>query len=94
MRSKIGPDAIAALAGLVPVTRASGKHRAVSFRWACNKRLRVALTTFADNSRHASPWAAAIYARARATGKDHPIRVDTEGVMGRRAGRAGVPGRR
>jgi hypothetical protein len=50
-----GPEAISALAGLVPVTRASGKHRAVSFRWACNKRLRVALTTFADNSRHASP---------------------------------------
>ena len=70
-----GPDAIAALAGLVPVTRASGKHRAVSFRWACNKRLRVALTTFADNSRHASPWAADIYRRARASGKDHPHAV-------------------
>jgi transposase len=67
-----GPDAIAALAGLVPVTRASGKHHAVSFRWACNKRLRVALTTFADNSRHSSPWAAGIYRRAIAGGKDHP----------------------
>lgn len=67
-----GPDAIAALAGLVPVTRASGKHHAVSFRWACNKRLRVALTTFADNSRHQSPWAADIYRRAIAGGKDHP----------------------
>lgn len=71
----IGPDAIAALAGLVPVTRASGKHRAVSFRWACNKRLRVALTTFAGNSRHDSPWAADIYNRARAAGKDHPHAV-------------------
>jgi len=70
-----GPDAIAALGGLVPVTRASGKHHAVSFRWACNKRLRVALTTFADNSRHASPWAADIYRRARASGKDHPHAV-------------------
>jgi transposase len=70
-----GPEAICALAGLVPVTRASGKHRAVSFRWACNKRLRVALTTFADNSRHASPWAAGIYQRARASGKDHPHAV-------------------
>jgi transposase len=70
-----GPEAIAALAGLVPVTRASGKHHAVSFRWACNKRLRVALTTFADNSRHASPWAAGIYQRARASGKDHPHAV-------------------
>ena len=34
-----------------------------SFRWACNKRFRVAITTFADNSRHASPWAAKIYQR-------------------------------
>jgi transposase len=70
-----GPEAICALAGLVPVTRASGKHRAVSFRWACNKRLRVALTTFADNSRHTSPWAADIYQRARTSGKDHPHAV-------------------
>jgi transposase len=70
-----GPEAISALAGLVPVTRASGRHRAVSFRWACNKRLRVAITTFADNSRHASPWAADIYNRARDSGKDHPHAV-------------------
>jgi len=66
------PDAIAALAGITPVTKASGKHRSVSFRWACNKRLRVAITTFAANSRFASPWAADIYDRARASGKDHP----------------------
>ncbi|SDX43320.1 Transposase IS116/IS110/IS902 family protein, partial [Saccharopolyspora shandongensis] len=66
------PDAIAALAGITPVTKASGKQRGVSFRWACNKRLRQAITTFADNSRHASPWAAGIYNRARASGKDHP----------------------
>jgi transposase len=65
-------DAVAALAGLTPVTKESGKHRAVSFRWACNTRFRVAMTTFADNSRHASPWAADIYKRARANGKDHP----------------------
>jgi transposase len=66
------PDAIAALAGCTPVTRESGKHRAVHFRWACNKRFRVAMTTFADNSRHASPWAAQIYADAIAARKDHP----------------------
>ena len=42
------------------------------FRWACNKRFRAAMTTFADNSRHASPWAAKIYSDARARGKDHP----------------------
>ena len=66
------PDSVAALAGCTPVTRQSGKHRGVHFRWACNKRFRVAITTFADNSRHASPWAAKIYNDARATGKDHP----------------------
>jgi transposase len=66
------PDAIAALAGITPVTKASGKQRGVSFRWACNKRLRLAITTFAGNSRHSSPWAAGIYDRARASGKDHP----------------------
>ena len=67
-----GPDSVAALAGVAPVTRQSGKHRAVEFRWACNKRFRRAVTTFADNSRHASPWAAKVYADARASGKDHP----------------------
>ena len=68
-------DAVAALAGASPVTRQSGKHRAVSFRWACNKRLRQALMTFADNSRHASPWAATVYAGARGRGCDHPHAV-------------------
>jgi transposase len=67
-----GPDSVAALAGVTPVTRESGKHRAVHFRWACNKRFRKAMTTFADNSRHASPWAAKVYNDARAAGKDHP----------------------
>ena len=62
----------AAEAGVAPVPQASGKHRAVTFRWACNKRLRVALTTFADNSRHASHWAAHFYQQARARGCHHP----------------------
>ncbi len=66
------PDAIAALAGVTPVTKPSGKQHAVHFRWACNKRLRKAITTFADNSRHASPWADHIYAQARARNHDHP----------------------
>lgn len=65
-------DQLAAEAGVAPVTHASGKHRGVAFRWACNKRLRQALTTFADNSRQASAWAAAVYAGARARGCDHP----------------------
>jgi transposase len=66
------PEQLAAEGGVAPVTHASGKHRGVAFRWACNKRLRQALTTFADNSRHASVWAAAVYARARGRGCDHP----------------------
>jgi transposase len=68
---------LAAEAGVAPVTYASGKHKAVVFRWACNHRLRRALTTLADNSRHASAWAAAVYANARGRGCDHPhaIRV-------------------
>jgi len=41
-------------------------------RFACNKRLRAAVTTFADNSRHASPWAAQIYQSARKRGCSHP----------------------
>jgi len=68
-------DQLAAEAGVAPVTYASGKSRGVGFRWACNKRLRRALTCFADNSRHASAWAADVYARARARGCDHPHAV-------------------
>jgi len=63
---------LAAEAGVAPVTYASGKHKSVVFRWACNHRLRRALTTLADNSRHASTWAAAVYANARGRGCDHP----------------------
>lgn len=70
------PEAVAALAGVTPVTKESGKRQhAVHFRWACNKRFRVALTTFADNSRHESPWAADTYNRARARGHNHPHAV-------------------
>ncbi|MGB6455879.1 MAG: IS110 family transposase [Streptosporangiaceae bacterium] len=69
------PDSVAALAGVTPVTRQSGKHRGVGFRWSCNKRLRRAITIYADNSRRASPWAAKIYNQARAAGKDHPHAV-------------------
>jgi len=57
---------------MAPVTRRSGKHLAVGFRWACNTRFRNALATFADNGRHASPWAAGVYAAAIDRGADHP----------------------
>lgn len=63
---------LAAEAGVAPVTYQSGKQRNVTFRWACNHRLRRALTCFADLSRHGNAWAAAIYQRARSRGCDHP----------------------
>lgn len=68
-------DQLAAEAGVCPVTHASGKSRGVVFRWACNKNLRLALTCFADNSRHASAWAATIYRKARDRGCKHPHAV-------------------
>lgn len=73
VRERFPSDAqLAAEAGVAPVTYQSGKSRSVTFRWACNHRLRRALTCFADNSRQASQWAATVYAKARARGCDHP----------------------
>jgi transposase len=66
---------LAAEAGVAPVTYASGKSKAVTFRWACNHRLRAALTCLANNSRQANAWAANVYAKARARGCDHPHAV-------------------
>jgi transposase len=62
---------LAAEAGVAPVTYQSGRSRGVGWRWACNKRLRAAVTCFADNSRHASPWAALVYRKARERGCKH-----------------------
>ena len=50
-------------------------HLAHGFRWAVSRQLRDAVCDFADDSRHASPWAAAVYDAARARGKDHPHAV-------------------
>ncbi len=73
VRERFATDAqLAAEAGVAPVTYQSGKSKAVAFRWACNHRLRAALTCMADNSRHANAWAAHVYANARARGCDHP----------------------
>ena len=69
------PEPLASEAGVAPITRTSGKHRCVSFRWACNKRLRQALVGFADNSRHGSAWAEHVYSQARARGCRHPNAV-------------------
>lgn len=68
----LSAGALAAQAGVCPVAIESGRLRAAGFRWACDKRLRAGLCVLADASRHHNPWAADIYARARARGKDHP----------------------
>ena len=68
----------------IPVSRASSKNRLkvenLSVRQhqggllpvAANTKARQALTTFASNSRHSSPWAAKLYTDARRRGKHHP----------------------
>jgi transposase len=66
------PDTLAADAGQAPVTKQSGKHHAVSFRWACDKRLRNHVGVLADATRHWHPWAHDIYQRASDRGADHP----------------------
>lgn len=64
--------ALAADAGQAPVAVESGKSKRARFRWACDHRLRNAIGTLADTSRHHNPWAADIYQRARDRGCNHP----------------------
>jgi transposase len=64
--------ALAADAGQSPVAIESGKNKRARFRWACDHRLRDAICTLADASRHHNPWAKDIYQRARARGATHP----------------------
>lgn len=73
------PESLTCLAGAAPSTRQSGKTRIVSFRWACDKQLRDAVTDFAAGSIKTNPWAADLYRRARNRGHDHPhaIRILT-----------------
>ncbi len=65
-------ERLVTLAGVAAVTRASGTARSVGFRWACDKKLRNAQIGFADDTRHASPWAARVYSHAITPGKRHP----------------------
>jgi transposase len=65
-------DALAGDAGQAAVAIESGKRKIATYRWACNKRLRDAVCTLADSTRHWHPWAADHYARAIARGHDHP----------------------
>jgi transposase len=72
-------DALAGDAGQAAVAIESGKRKTAAFRWACNKRLRDAFATLADSTRHWHPWAADLYAAARARGHDHPRAIRTLG---------------
>jgi transposase len=63
--------ALAGDGGQSPVAVESGKSKRARFRWACDHRLRDAICTLADSSRHTNPWAADIYNRARARGATH-----------------------
>lgn len=71
--------ALAADAGMSPVAVESGKRRTATFRRACDKRLRFAIATLADSTRHWHPWAREVYGRARARGQDHPHAIRTLG---------------
>lgn len=71
--------ALAADAGMSPVALESGKLRVATFRRACDKRLRVAVATLADSTRHWHPWAREVYRRARARGQNHPHAIRTLG---------------
>jgi transposase len=66
------PESLACLAGTAPSTRQSGQHLSVTFRYACDKKLRDALIDFAEDSRFANAWAADVYRRAIERKKSHP----------------------
>jgi transposase len=72
-------DRLAADAGQAAVAIESGKRKNARFRWGCNKRLRGAVSTLADSTRHWHPWAADLYAGAIARGHDHPRALRTVG---------------
>jgi transposase len=64
-------EALAADAGMSPVAVESGKRKVAAFRRACDKRLRRAVATLAESTRHHNPWARDVYLRARARGCEH-----------------------
>jgi transposase len=65
-------ESLSADAGMSPIAVESGKKKTACFRHACDKRLRNALSSLADTTRHHHPWARDVYQRARARGADHP----------------------
>src|SRR6516165_4496695 len=72
-------DALAGDAGQAAVAIESGKRKSASFRWGCNKRLRVAFCRLADSTRHWHPWAQDLYAQATRRGHEHPRAIRTVG---------------
>jgi transposase len=76
------PTAAAMLAdaGQSPVAVESGKRKVACFRRACDKRLRNAVCTLANSTRHWHPWAHQIYTNARARGHNHQPAIRTLGA--------------
>lgn len=66
------PESLACLAGVAPSTRASGRHRAVTFRFSSDKKLRDAICDFVGDSWRGNLWAETRYRQLRADGKSHP----------------------
>ena len=64
-------DELAALSGIAPVTRQSGKTRHVSRRRGCPKYLRQTFHEFADAARKWCPWSKAYYRLLRARSMAH-----------------------
>jgi transposase len=65
------PSSLQCYAGTAPVTKASGRSRAVTARWACNRFLRQALLRWAFCSLPRSAWARTFYDGQRAAGQGH-----------------------
>jgi transposase len=66
------PESLACLAGVAPSTRTSGRHRAVTFRFSSDKKLRAAICDFAGDSWRGNAWAEQRYRQLRNSGKTHP----------------------
>lgn len=63
---------VQSLSGIAPVTRKSGKSKAVRRRWACNKFLRQTFHEYAAHSIKFSAWARGYYLMMKEkTGKHH-----------------------
>jgi hypothetical protein len=84
-------DAISAQAGCSPVADESGKRKRAQFHWARNHRLRDALQTLANSIRRHNPWAADLYAAARAATTIAARYGPSVGASPRSSGNAGPP---